>query len=414
MFNFICVDGRYTVFVGDTVYDNIPEDPEALLEAITSMDEEGVIRQLKPEYFKELRRLELIKILDKKEGFQFDTLNNQMYYGNIPYAIPSLLLDKILDLVENDTFEQDVLGYLNFWSWCALNPNPNSRHQLFDFLEKVGIQITQDGMLICYRNVDVKQTGDLELTEYVSQRYAQIRKNKKSPSNYLVYRDEDGDLQCKTSIPPNTLNIYGNLEGLYSNIDRFESVFTDNYTKKYKIKLNEPVTMDRSLCDSDPDSDCSYGLHVGGFSFLQRGYFGNKPLMVLVNPMNVVSVPTYNTWKMRVCEYLPLAVVEYDEEGNILSLEGEVLDFDYAKYSLEQLYSMKDYPEDTKLPESIINISTNNLDLYLDMMDSLKDQIKDRLTPVYEDDEEEEVLGEDEEPTIDEEINHFNWTWTNE
>ena len=44
--------------------------------------------------------------------------------------------------------------------------------------------------------------------------------------------------------------------------------------------------------------------------------------MVLVNPANVVAVPTIDGYgKMRTCEYFPVAIVDCDENGDIVEPE---------------------------------------------------------------------------------------------
>jgi hypothetical protein len=89
-----------------------------------------------------------------------------------------------------------------------------------------------------------------------------------------------------------------------------ETTFTDAHTKTFKIKINELVTMDRALCDADPNQDCSKGLHVASYSYM-RSSFGNTTIAVLVNPADVVAVPyDYNFAKMRVCEYKVLNEID--------------------------------------------------------------------------------------------------------
>lgn len=383
MFNFIKLGDQYTVFVGDKIYEGTPEDQSAFIVDLHNENEDLVIKHLSPErYFESVKN----KILESIAQFdEFSLENGYLFYKNIPYALPDLLVDKIVKAYDDHQsllqFVKDITPYTNFWGWCALNPNVHSRKQLFNFLDRAGIQITKDGMLVCYRNVNVKQEGDLELTEFVSQQYTRIKKWKKSPKDYIILRDSSGNLQC-TTVVTNKDTVYGNLQGLYDNIDRFESVFTDNYTGKFRIELNKPVVMDREKCDPDPDSDCSHGLHVGGASFLRSGDFGNKPIAVLVNPMNVVAVPAYNQWKMRVCEYMPFAIVEYDEDNNIRPIDTEVIEFDYSKYSIDELYSAIDYPHDPDHADGISAIAGDK-NVYLNFVDNMRELIDKRVTYLF-------------------------------
>jgi hypothetical protein len=58
--------------------------------------------------------------------------------------------------------------------------------------------------------------------------------------------------------------------------------------------------MARDLVNDDRNSACSVGLHVGTFGYAES--FAEQMLVVLVDPADVVSVPTdSNAQKMRVC-----------------------------------------------------------------------------------------------------------------
>ena len=59
-------------------------------------------------------------------------------------------------------------------------------------------------------------------------------------------------------------------------------------------------------------------MHVGGKDWLSKNYFGEVGLRVLVNPADIVAVPTQSDYgKFRTCAYLPINVVEYDNDGRI-------------------------------------------------------------------------------------------------
>lgn len=69
------------------------------------------------------------------------------------------------------------------------------------------------------------------------------------------------------------------------------------------------LEMARSQVQHDPEVGCSVGLHVGTWDYASS--FGPKVVKVLVNPRDVVSVPTDCGWqKMRVCRYKVAAVID--------------------------------------------------------------------------------------------------------
>ncbi len=70
------------------------------------------------------------------------------------------------------------------------------------------------------------------------------------------------------------------------------------------------VSMPREQVMDDPNEACSYGLHVGTYSYAQ-GY-GNVVARVIINPADIVSVPVDGAGqKIRVCDYLFEEVVEH-------------------------------------------------------------------------------------------------------
>ena len=76
-------------------------------------------------------------------------------------------------------------------------------------------------------------------------------------------------------------------------------------------------------------------MHVGSISYVKD--FGREDgviLECLVNPRNIVSIPTdYNNTKMRVCEYYPIAIT--NGENKSVFLENDYKDFDDKQLDIE-------------------------------------------------------------------------------
>jgi len=71
----------------------------------------------------------------------------------------------------------------------------------------------------------------------------------------------------------------------------------------------------------------------------------------LCNPYNVVSVPHYNTNKLRCCEYLPIGVAEYDSSGKLVELDTKLYEDSYCQFTVEQINEMLNMssPEDVQI-----------------------------------------------------------------
>lgn len=79
--------------------------------------------------------------------------------------------------------------------------------------------------------------------------------------------------------------------------------YMDCYTGRIRNRVGDEPWMPRNDVVADRNKTCSAGYHVCAKSYL--GYGNNHRFMkVLIDPVNVVSVPTdYNGAKMRVCSY---------------------------------------------------------------------------------------------------------------
>lgn len=159
----------------------------------------------------------------------------------------------------------------NFWMLSALNPNPEARDGLFWFLHNHDFEITEEGYFVAYRNVKTTETP---------------------------------------------------------------GVYTDAHTGTTKIRMGEVVKLERSLCDCNPANTCSAGLHVAHKKWLKKSNFGNQGIMCLVNPIDVVAVPTDSSYgKLRCCQYFPIGHINYSSNGYIsseTSVEG-------YKYTLDKI-----------------------------------------------------------------------------
>jgi hypothetical protein len=308
-------------------------------------------KQLKVEFEAEKEKSKALEdILDfmkevKENGHDiFEVIENSIYVKGIRISTPELLIREIIK-AESENNDDRVSALLNFWKLCALNPDPRARFDLFKFLNNHNLTITPSGHFVAYRTVNKHTEGNSELEKFVTQEYLKVKRWKKSPFNYWVCKLEDGSLSCKSNgILNDSIEEIGNLADLYENIGEVSgNVYTDNHTKSFRIKMGEPVTMDRQAVDPDPNQACSYGLHLGNLSFMESnmGFFGKVGLVCLCNPRHVTSVPEYDSGKMRTCEYLPIAIAELDDNDKIKDVEIDVFDFEYAENTKEELEEMK-------------------------------------------------------------------------
>lgn len=217
--------------------------------------------QLKIEFEKKKSLFDFIKDVKEKGHPLFEVKGTSIYLKGINISMPEFLVNSIA----NSESDSDIKSYVNFWKLCALNPDPRAREDIFGFLKGGNFTITPSGYFVAYRNVVVKEAGNSTLNKLVSTEYVKIKRWKKSPKHYEVYKQKNSShyIVSRDKADMNLFDHVGNLADLYSKISETSGTsYTDQRTKTFDIKIGELVQMDRKKCDSDPRRDCSYGLNV--------------------------------------------------------------------------------------------------------------------------------------------------------
>jgi hypothetical protein len=114
--------------------------------------------------------------------------------------------------------------------------------------------------------------------------------------------NEDGSIQAWKGV---RRDLYSERGG---DIKSSATIKVDATGHVYNGDFGVEIRVDRSEVDDNPDSSCSHGLHVGSLSYANS--WSDVPLLVRVEPQDVVAVPNNEAGKMRTCGYTPLSVVE--------------------------------------------------------------------------------------------------------
>ena len=278
-------------------------------------------------------------------GLESDVDSGEVYLSGFNTPIPTTLVEVIKDYYENG---YPLEAIINFWKLLMINPDTRVRKSLFEFISKHDFVLTDNGYMVVYKAVYYKENEKKsELAEFVSNQYLHVKKDWScSPNKYTVYRDLESNVLAITKNATAegwdaevNVEVLGKLGDLYDSIfdgsenNDEEAVYTDMYSRRMRIVLGKPTKMDRKECDSDPQKDCSYGLHCGATGYVnnyassvQNG--AGVVLACYVNPCNVVAVPTADCTKMRVTEYFPFAVATY-EDGKIDIVKQSYIESDY-------------------------------------------------------------------------------------
>lgn len=137
----------------------------------------------------------LIKILSNNDNFEIE--GDKVYLKGIKsIAIPSSIVayfirlqTKLDDYADwnNDIeaqglwkeFAEEFNALLMFTFWLLLNPIESSRNDCLTFIKKNDIQLTSNGLLVCYRKIVSKGSKNKELIKFISENYFKKKKQKK-------------------------------------------------------------------------------------------------------------------------------------------------------------------------------------------------------------------------------------------
>lgn len=259
----IKVDNKVTVLLGNGDFVEREITDEEFKKVLEAQSDDEVLRILCPEYQEIVddrnKALSMVEKLRQSKLLRVE--NDTIYWDNVSsLSVPMELAEAIVD-AELEHNDLKISTYRNFWTLMSLNPDDRCRKNLFWFLQKYGMTISKCGFFVGYRNVDKTEE---------------------------------------------------------------EGIFTDHHSHTFKIKIGEMVTMPRDKCDTVQENTCSRGLHIGGRGWLKQNYYGDTGLACLINPADVVAVPPYDNYgKLRTCAYLPMEIIHYDENDDVIPLDVE-------------------------------------------------------------------------------------------
>lgn len=345
-------------------------------ESIKAMDDSISFLNLQKDLGKRLKKAKKIK--DVSSLFSYDT-EGLCYLNGFDAPLPNEMVEALLDAKYNPNSRFTVNSLTLFYQYLMLNPDKHVRQGLFQWIRTSNFSLTEEGNIIAYRNVDVKKQGsDLALEAFVSESYGKVKKWKKSPKNYDVCADPTIPvyfLKENRTVGYNKDDYFfkGCLNELHDTELDSPTIYTDNHTRSMLIKLGEAVNMPRKECSNDPNDSCSAGLHNKSSQYSLN--LGSEVLVTLVNPYNVVAIPTYDNTKFRSCEYFPVCKAEV--------VDDKLIEFKAGTYDL--IYTGLDVLSKDRL-ENLINKGEVSEEITIDdftkILDNAKDLLKNKIINV--------------------------------
>ena len=133
--------------------------------------------------------------------------------------------------------------------------------------------------------------------------FGEMAKSRKHSADELLTFMEGADLPIADE---------GSLIGYKILTEGKDGWLVDSHSGKVKQKLGSLVFMPASKVDDNRRLECSVGLHIAARSYIGDywGSNGRRLCLVKIKPGDVISVPTGERSKMRVCAYHIVAVLD--------------------------------------------------------------------------------------------------------
>lgn len=201
------------------------------------------------------------------------------------------LADFIVKIAQTSDNKDSYLAYVNFAEKVAQNPSDESREHLFTFIRTHGLTITKDGDVVLYKGV----------------------------------KADGGSIH----------HGYGIVDGKAMN-------------GSLPNEVGSVLEFPRSKVDANRSVGCSTGLHAGTHEYAS-GFSQGRLLTVLVNPRDVVSVPSdHSNAKVRVSRYTVLEVNEHSTPYTEAVLGAEDDDFDDESEDVDDWFEDEDEDADVE------------------------------------------------------------------
>jgi len=355
---------------------------------------------------KEEQRKEVERIEKIQKGIEvlstlndFDVIDNTVYIKGSNRSIPELVVNKFLEIV--GAYQKDPIGLEDallynieyqalkkFWLKCCLNPSAQSAEDLYTFLSHHQFKIDRHGNFYAYRRV-VKvysPENNSDLVDYISNSYNKVKAVwKKKPSTFEVFNDNGYVLVDSLKQNHGYNNHVGNLKELYENLPSMqENRYTDQHTHSFDYRVGKSVSMPRNEGDDNNQVSCSRGFHCSSASYDYSG-FGDTPILVIVNPVDVLAVPQDSVGKLRVCRWFFAMTLPEDEKFILNNEEFDVTDlgdiFEEECMTDLQEYIQTSFAEEVKRHTfAIPQISATELSNVVDSLSKMKDAISKRVS----------------------------------
>lgn len=332
-----------------------------------------------------------------REHVDFQVKGGSVFLKGVNLAIPPVVLASFIEILEKiegvyeaigegciscevEEFEEKYEALKMFWLKLCLNGREQSREDLLAFCNENDVRITKNGNLILYRNiVSTGKTNQLH-TEFVSQQYFKVKGQKKSPKNYWVWQEDDGNFKLTTQdlTSDGVGTNMGNLYNLYQDLSNYpgNSYTSWNNKGKYEIKIGSLYKIEEDDIDLDNGVCHSGGLHAANVNYDYSSY-GDTKVVVLASPSKAITVPLGDRGKLRTTELFVCCINDKEYGEHFSDEDLSVFDEEYNHLSVQELESAL-----KEKSFGAINVKNETSPLTVMDIENVKEMLKNRIISI--------------------------------
>jgi hypothetical protein len=234
-----------------------------------------------------------------------------------------------------------------------------------------------------------KESTDDELIDFISNTYNKVKAIwKKSPNNYYVFLEDDGSYSISTNSESYGISKrIGTLTDLYLDLPNMASnSYTSAHTGREDYKVGSVISMPRHQGDDNNQMSCSKGFHAASKAY-DYSSFGDTPILVIINPMDVLSVPVGEFGKLRTCRWFFAMTLTEDEEHILDDEDFDVTDlgdvFEEACGQDLENYVLNSFSEEVQRHTfTIPQMSNIQINKIVKSLNQMKEEIEERVQSI--------------------------------
>lgn len=226
-------------------------------------------------------------ILESDSRFEIDVDEKKLFLKGSTVPVAAGLSEKIMDFLDAGL---PINPLVRFWESCLRNPHFVAVEELFQFLERNELPITEDGAFLGYKKLNFAQT--VTVPEDFEELIIDAKGDVRTIQGFTVSKAKADSYKAFVNAANNPM-------------------MKDVHSGTIKQKLGDIVQIQRvKFNEHERREACGYGLHIGAFGY---GFPGTVRVLCKVFPEDVIACNPHEE-KLRTCKYQIVSFVDENKK----------------------------------------------------------------------------------------------------